>query len=89
MDPKSCLIGSLPQPWLSSNVSASRDFALLDVPRTKRWKRHSKNAFITSFVTDFQISDMYALVVATLACASEDGNDDGINFWIDNFLLSQ
>ena len=53
----------------------------------KRWKRSSKNAFITSFVTDFQTSDMYALVVATHVCSSEDGNDDGIHFWIDNFLL--
>ena len=60
-----------------------------------RWVSHgpggdwgsSKNAFITSFVTDFQTSDMYALVVATHVCSSEDGNDDGINFWIDNFLL--
>ena len=69
-------------------VSASRDLVLLAVPR-KKWKRSSKNAFITSFVTDFQTSDMYALVVATHVCSSEDGNDDGINFWIDNFLLSQ
>ena len=54
-----------------------------------RWKIISKNAFITSFVADFQVCDMYALVVATHVCSSEDGNDDDINFWIDNFLLSQ
>ena len=77
------------QPWLSSNGSASRDLALLAVPRTKRWNISSKNAFITSFVADFQICDMYALVVATHVCSSEDRNDDDINFWIDNFLLSQ
>ena len=54
-----------------------------------RWKRSSKNAFITSVVADFQICDMYAVVVATHVCSSKDGNDDDVNFWIDNFLLSQ
>ena len=29
---------------------------------------------------------MYALVVATHVCSSEDGNDDDINFLIDNFF---
>ena len=57
-------------------VSASRDLVLLAVPR-KKWKRSSKNAFITCFVTDFHTSDMYALVVATHVCSSKDGNDDG------------
>ena len=77
------------QLWLSSNGSASRDLALLAVPRKKRWKLSSKNAFITSVVTDFQICDMYALVVATHVCSSKNGNDDDINCLIDNFLLSQ
>ena len=68
---------------VAGSVSASRDLVLLAVPRKKSF------VFITSFVTDFQTSDMYALVVATHVCSSEDGNDEDGNFWIDNFLLSQ
>ena len=56
---------------VAGSVFASRDLVLLAVPRKKSF------VSITSFVTDFQTSDMYALVVATHVCSSKYGNDDG------------